>query len=41
MAVSSSPLFPALSFVAVVLAGSAIYFTQQQPKPVPVPIETT
>ena len=36
MSVSSSPLFPALSFVAVVLAGSAIYFAQQQPKPVPV-----
>ena len=36
MSVSSSPLFPALSFVAVVLSGSAIYFTQQQPKPVPV-----
>lgn len=36
MSASSSPLFPALSFVAVVLAGSAIYFVQQQPDPVPV-----
>ena len=29
-----SPLFPALSFVAVILAGSAVYFAQQQPEPV-------
>jgi hypothetical protein len=36
MAVSSSPLFPALSFVAVLLAGSAVYFAQQQPEPIPV-----
>ncbi len=36
MADSSSPLFPALSFVAVILAGSALYFSQQQPAPVPV-----
>ncbi|MGE4633403.1 MAG: hypothetical protein AAEJ47_10230 [Planctomycetota bacterium] len=36
MSVSSSPLFPALSFVSVLLAGSAFYFAQQQPEPVPV-----
>jgi hypothetical protein len=36
MSVSSSPLFPALSFVSVLLAGSAFYFSQQQPEPVPV-----
>ena len=36
MSVSSSPLFPALSFVSVLLAGSAVYFVQQQPEPVPV-----
>lgn len=36
MSVSRSPLFPALSFVSVILAGSAFYFSQQQPEPVPV-----
>jgi hypothetical protein len=32
---ASSPLFPALSMLAVVLAGSAIYVAQQDTKPVP------
>jgi hypothetical protein len=36
MSVSSSPLFPALSLVSVLVAGSALYFVQQQPEPVPV-----
>lgn len=36
MSASSSPLFPALSFVAVILAGSALYFAQQQPESTPV-----
>ena len=41
MSVSSSPLFPALSFVAVILAGAAFYFAQQQPEPVPVQTQTS
>ena len=36
MSVSSSPMFPALSVVSLLLAGSALYFAQQQPEPVPV-----
>ena len=36
MSVSSSPFFPALSLVSVLVAGSAVYFVQQQPEPVPV-----
>ncbi len=36
MSVSSSPLFPALSLVSVLVAGSAVYFVQQQPEPIPV-----
>ena len=32
---ASSPLFPALSMLAVVLAGSAIYVAQQDTEPVP------
>jgi len=36
MSVSSSPMFPALSVVSLLLAGSALYFPQQQPEPVPV-----
>lgn len=36
MSASGSPLYPALSFVAVILAGSAIYIAQQQPVPAPV-----
>ena len=36
MPVSSSSLFPALSLLSVLLAGSALYFVQQQPEPVPV-----
>ncbi|HIG06610.1 MAG TPA: hypothetical protein EYQ08_12945, partial [Planctomycetes bacterium] len=36
MSFSSSPLFPALSLVSVLAAGSALYFVQKQPEPVPV-----
>ena len=36
----SSPLFPALSALAVVLAGSAIYVAQQDTKPVPTQTQT-
>lgn len=36
MSASHSPLFPALACVAVILAGSALYFAQQQPEPAPV-----
>ena len=39
MSVSSSPLFPALSLVSVLVAGSAVYFVQQQ-QPEPVPVQT-
>lgn len=39
MSVSSSPLFPALSLVSVLVAGSAVYFVQQQ-QPEPVPDQT-
>jgi hypothetical protein len=36
MPVSSSSLFPALSLVSVLLAGSAVYLAQQQPEAIPV-----
>lgn len=36
MPVSSSSLFPALSLLSILLAGSAIYLTQQQPEAIPV-----
>jgi len=39
MSVSGSPLFPALSLVSVLVAGSALYFVQQQ-QPEPVPVQT-
>ena len=39
MSVSSSPFFPALSLVSVLVAGSAVYFVQQQ-QPEPVPVQT-
>ncbi|MGE4619470.1 MAG: hypothetical protein AAEJ04_06650 [Planctomycetota bacterium] len=40
MSASSSPLFPALALISVLLAGSAIYIAQQTAAPLPESVQT-